>query len=299
MKCPLKGWKELLLELMKPGTESIPEACPVCLRFLKGCEEFNLGTFQQVVAKGVLPTQHLPPDPPAPTQQDLEPDIQEGAGDDECVELAVGASLKVGAGAALVEQDPYLVFLEPGTNKCKLPVQCQICVRKGTGQKAIFDLVSMSRTKYVRQHLDGPTHEENRILMEKQGSAASKFIKVENVPCCGFCPDIAENTKVHDFLAEFKLWSIYNACPYAKQLNEQEHRHSYSVDLVSGRHCVFHHSCEKLAAPDVRSSWGESWPTCKKCRSLANDKAIIKMISRFWVKHAAARCLVALWSLFI
>lgn len=308
--CGLGGWKDLLKVLIVAESPDLLKKCEICKKMLLS-NGFDLKVFQEVVNSGEVPVIPAPagesvhplPLPPPVAARDVESAASQ-AGDNPAVARDWGAP---GADEhedgvvqqdevedseegviELVKKDPFLQLLEPGSLKCRLPVRCLLCIRKSTGQMAVFDLVSKNRLKYWRQHVEGPTHVKNMAKARSRQDVANHFIKEEKVACMGFCPEKAEGSKLHLLVREFKIWSLYNSLAYSRKLRDKN-RHKYSMDLVSNEHTVFHHSCEKVAPPQVAESWSPSHPACQKCLSIGNAKSMVRTVSRFYVKYAAAR----------
>ena len=199
----------------------------------------------------------------------------------------------------LVRNDPFLTRLPDNAYKMRFPVMCRICVRKATKKPAVFDLVNLRRTKYFYQHVQGPTHVDNvaahiRKTKSKEAAldaagqeTAADFEGFDPPKCDGFVVERAVNTKVHGVLAEFRLWFVYHCTNHIVKLQtEEDSRHQYSYDRRKQEHIIFHRLCTKEAVPnDLQLSM------CTKCRSLGNDRPLLRCIGKFYVKYCAGRAL--------
>jgi len=286
VECSIGGWKELLFFLMSPDNHEIPSKCAICQNFLQ-VRGFSMDDFKKAVESGQLPMVDQGMNAQALPLQNVQEDPVDGDGGapDEDMEALEGGPAQ--PALDMVNRDPYLELLEPGSHKCRLPVRCLVCVNKA-GAHSIFDMQSTKRAKNVIQHVIGPMHVKNVRIAKNAADASKGFIKDEEVACCGFCPQRCQDTKVHAILDEFNLWSVYNGVKYSKQLKDPS-RHAYILDMATNEHSIFHHSCLQVAAPDFQSSWDRGHPMCKMCKSLGNSRPLLRVVSRFFVKHSAAR----------
>lgn len=162
VECNVGGWVQLLTLLIK-GEE--PSDCPRCVKLLRsqtGFRSFSLTNLQQAVHdardmssagdiadhdgckeskpvdqedKGAMPVGVKEEDKDendgneAATVADAADDADEDAGDE--------------TGPAevhrLFRDNPCLSLLPEGTKNKRIPVQCSLCIRKSTGEKAAFD----------------------------------------------------------------------------------------------------------------------------------------------------------------
>ena len=334
--CNAGGWKKLMLALLEG---EIPTSCEICRIFLQN-HDFAMEAFQKDInpetstiaweVDGAEDSQEGVPPKLQPIQCDpFEVDTDD---DDEKFEkncaAAAEALEKMCTSSVLdkVRRNPLLEYLGAGTYKRRHPVRCQVCVRKSTGQKAIFDLITLRSEKKLRQHVDAPTHRQNvaiwktEMLMKRQASQISSSTQTSSSPpstqasspqpggedivlalgdvvatkkivgmgtCEGFslmeCP---ENSKLYPIKDEVRLWFQYNglraAMPGVKGAGHHHTYHAKSGDLT-----IFHHKCED-SVPAVEGVP----PQCVKCRGLKDDRPVVRMVSRFYLKHSAARFLV-------
>ncbi|CAE7660477.1 unnamed protein product [Symbiodinium sp. CCMP2592] len=224
----------------------------------------------------------------------------------------------------LILKDPYLRMLPEGSLCKRFPVECSLCVRATTRKKAVFDLVSLERTKFYYQHVQSATHRRHLAAREGGNSSRSSAGAVKSsrssagaigagsgagaataaamedeatataeppaLKCQGFHVQKAPpEAKLASLLPAFELWAVYN------QLNSGLHqkdarKHQYQHDMTTGHFILRHYDCQAdeayVPGPDVPA-------LCEKCRSLGNDRCVLRMVQRFYVKHCGARLLAA------
>ena len=282
-ECALGGWRELLILLVDPGCKELPETCDICRKMFCGTD-FNMEEFKRLIAAGKMPrskSEQKPVESLVEAQERSEPPAVENLDPEPAAPPVARKGFSV---TKEVESRPYLKLLEPNTNKCRLPIQCLLCIRKGTGKPAIWDGHSDSKKKYFFQHIDSCTHQRNLAVFKAENSASEKMIKEEAVSCSGFCPESAPKTKLGKLLAEFKLWSAYNCINRSKEaLNGNNGTsHQYSLSLTKDEHTIFHNDCKKVGVPQAAGGWAEDRPMCYKCQSLGHEKSMIRMVSKFF-----------------
>ena len=292
--CAVGGWS-ILLDKLVAG--EVPKACAVCVDFLAS---------KQLDIRGLME---------APDTGDVAPLQDEGTS-------AAGEEVDA---RALVLANTHLRLLPDGWGKKRTPVECLVCRRKSTGKLAVFDLSSAGGRKSYDQHVTGPTHVKNVALARSgaQTFQSSKSAKhagsaiVVREPCepgehegyesDGHQPSepvalrcqglhvqqALKGAKVAKLLPAFELWQLwvgYNVRSSAINLHAEDQRHAYIHDLSTGHYIITHHSCQKDAASIVET---DVPPLCNKCMSLANDRGLVRLALRFYVKQFAAHLLAA------
>ena len=216
----------------------------------------------------------------------------------------------------LVRQNPHLQLLPENTHKRRHPVQCNICIRASSKQPAVFDLIDIRKEKFYLQHVNAPTHVRNLAVRKggqapraaggsgaARGGAGCPSMQTENpdaevppaVDCHGLrLTKALPASKIVQMLPAFELWVCYNALSNAACLHETEDggcsMHQYTHDLTSGTYVIRHRLCERSSGSVVQEGMP---PVCCKCYSLSNDRGIVRMITRFYLKHTAAHLLQA------
>ena len=198
-----------------------------------------------------------------------------------------------------VRENPHLELLPRHSCKRQWPVRCLRCMRNCTKKLAVFDLVSTSNPKWYYQHVNGPTH-KTKVALWKQSNQSKKRGSGSDPssgpgaddsvsqPCQGFSVQCCKGTKLHEARDAFKLWLCYNSAnALVPACDTGAGAHTYNIDAKNNDCIIFHHKCEKTAAPlqpGVRV-------LCARCTLLGKDRPILRMIGRFLLKHGAARAL--------
>ena len=279
-ECANGGWKELMLKL-RDG--EVPTACQICSDMLRD-RSFDLSELQNAIERGVISDDDEEVAAPCPLQDavqmpDVEPEVSEVQ--------AVGDGDGVGV-LERVRRNPHLQLLPPNTHKRRFPVKCLLCVRRSTGKGAVFDLITTERHKWLDQHLDSATHKQHvgqakaRKRMQEQGQSGGS---PEFKKCEGLCVQRCEGSKLFKVRDCFELWAQYNSLDHIKPVRRGETGHSYSSDITTGEHIIVHAKCKK---EELRVNPAER-TMCDLCRSLQNDRGVIRMIAKCYRKHIAAR----------
>ena len=289
--CPQGGWKKLLEELVSEQCRGIPEKCTLCQEILTSAG-FNFASFQDALRQALVAK--VPDSGDEPEDEQPEADLACLADglmiedDEDAAEAGVADDTPEGIKA--VHNDPDLELLPRDTFRCVFPVKCLLC-RNKKGKQKVFDLCNPSRLKYVNQHVNGPTHVKNlaRRQTARNGDDPS--------PCQGFCPERSLGTNLHRLLKEYQLWASYNTSDQISHMVDVDSRHSYQWDNTKKEHTIFHQKCEKVASALLELD-SQRQPDhlrqnlmCNRCRSLGENPSLRRMVSKFFVKHAAARCL--------
>ena len=136
-------------------------------------------------------------------------------------------------------------------------------------------------------------------LSEKKGAL---------VPCKGFAIAKCKDTKMFSLQEEFKLWYSYNCMAQVASLRGKKSNlrcnksedgsggHRYHCEMATENYIIVHRCCEQEILsdmPGVDSTFAREHghDMCVKCQSLGNERSLIRMIGRFYVKWAAARVL--------
>ena len=296
--CKNGSWLDLLKNMVSDSTSKVPDKCDICTSYLQQ-SDFNWEQFKDDLKKGLAAPQRnhdldsgneevvqVPDSPIKSEDRDIDASAPSA---EKPKETQNRKNTKQFDAIKAVNENEFLELLDKGSHKKALPVKCLLC-RRRNGQAAIFDLVSHNRRKYYDQHVDSPTHQKLLQAHLQAQDPTKQWVKQEVVACEGFCPEKAPSSKVFSMMAEFKIWSVYNGLEHSGTLNEASGaRHAYNLNMVDQQHSVRHHSCEKTAAPVLTLSWGQGHPMCHRCRSLGNDRSVLRMVARFYVKHVAAR----------
>ena len=220
----------------------------------------------------------------------------------------------------VVRDHPLLELLAEGEFSKRHPIRCKACKRKATQQYAVFDMISSTTLRFVKQHVNGATHVKNAAKLAQASSAApvSRGVgsgrlpvkdaeagpedgnvmtqKTQMLQCQGFWvrrgPKSAKVVQLGDM---FELWASYsitkvmNSSQFVKG-EAGEFNHTYTYDVPSHSYVIRHHSC---AAEDGSIVEKGVPPMCSVCSELGNNRSIIRMMLRFYKKYSAAKLLSA------
>ena len=311
--CGNGGWTQLLQELLKG---KMPEGCTTCSQLLQGAK-FDMQSFRASVT-GLPVTHDEPPCEAEPSALVAVPVKEECPEPTDAVVPQDTAEDVIIDARRIVEEHPLLTLLPEHSMSKRYPVECRICRRKGSGKLAVFDLINPSKRRFIDQHLNGPTHLRNLQQHQQQQSRQSSGLHGSSggssgcqqplplqdgsageqpdpgiVPrkCEGFQVGKVSSSKLSDLEDPFKLWAAYNVLSSVQHLHDaQGTNHHYSQSMNTGSYIIRHHHCEGQSSgredPDQPAMYS-------RCASLGNDRAIIRMIQRYFVKHTAAHLLAA------
>ena len=326
-ECSTGGWNALLAQLLNGA---LPETCAKCMSALTSVQ-FSMEKFQAQL------TQEIEPEPlqeaklEATQQAETSCVKQEAEALDDnqalgCVadtDAAVDVPTAEDAEDAvdprqLVNNNPVLVLLPPGTHSKRYPVQCLACKRKSTNKCAIFDLITINHARYLTQHITGATHVKNakKFMQDSRPASAAaplqdlqalpssdvsaqpdeaeircQVVAVKQLPCEGFQLNHApKSAKLGSLKEEANLWSVYTPLPSVQDLNEGNHQ--YTRNLNDNGLVIRHHSCAGSATV-VEEDGNGAPPLCGRCSELGSLRSIVRMVCKFYIKHAAARLLAA------
>ena len=84
-------------------------------------------------------------------------------------------------------------------------------------------------------------------------------------------------------------WAAYNASKGIRttQKSEENAGHQYTYDIRAEDYTIRHQACKQ---PWVRCG-ASPRAVCEKCLLIQNDRGVIQMVAKFYLKHAAARVL--------
>ena len=202
---------------------------------------------------------------------------------------------------ALVKDNPHLEMLEFGSHKRRFPVRCRLCVRGASSKMAVFDAISIKRRKWVDQHLNAPTHRANLKKWQADnpehadGDCGPDVVQEQTV-CQGFSVQGGVGSKLHAIREAFFHWAAYNSTRqihHTRQPGESQPWHRYMTDTVCNENIIIHRNCERkmlFVRPGRRTM-------CDKCSSLANDRYIVRMVARFYLKETGARNMAAVFEI--
>lgn len=296
--CPAGGWKKLMDTLL---SGKLPEDCKLCMKLLGDAgfdmEALMLDLDPATTSFNKENKDHSP--------EEIELD---SAGEDQNGQQKPQNPEKQGGlqdVLQLVRDDRHLQLLDAGTHKRQHPVRCLRCVRSSTKKNAVFDLITLKKPKWYWQHVNCATHKANVAVWNAQqrvmrmaanggvdpddNGSAAPVQDLVLAPCQGLSLQKSRGTKLYELLDVFKLWFAYNSAAALASMRHDENNpgHTYNMDVRRNDCIIIHGRCKQENVP-VR---GDERPVCSKCKSLAEERSIRRMIGRFWMKHAAARAL--------
>ena len=292
--CKTGGWANLVAKLVVSQHPSeMHFDCPVCEELVHRDEAMSFDDFHACVLNGVA----VPGGHGVHSRPETEVD---GGKDYEGEETEVIRAVKA---------NPHLKLLPQFTMKMRYPVQCNLCWKKAAKKFAVFDLVNLKRKKFLMQHLDGPMHIQNlaqfnmrqisslRPPQPRDGDDDVSIpeedqdapIVVTMTKCKGFTVEKHQGSKLYQLLEEFHQWCSYNQASMADSLEGS--RNTYQIDLKRQLHTIIHHACSGEAVLHADLTGG----VCNNCASLGNDRSLLRMVSKFYVKISAARTLPKRW----
>ena len=172
----------------------------------------------------------------------------------------------------LVKADKCLKLLPQGTHRKRHPVRCLICINV-KGESKIFDLVSLSTDKYLRQHIETSKHRKAQANQgnhqhdqgdddDDQGDPKAQRPQRDRHPephgdgdgevsgvgdqvsmCLGFQFEFFPQTRISQLHKEFHTYASYCNLNSAKHINGEGH--SYQHNLSNNSYTIFHRRCEK------------------------------------------------------
>ena len=300
MDCKNGKWKDLLLELVSKECQGIPQKCELCHDILTSAG-FDFKSFRDTLSTAfvtdIAESEDEEPDDDQEIQEAELAGLADGLviEDDESVEddAEEGVTDDTPRGIKAVYKNPDLELLPRDTFRCVFPVKCLLCQTK-KGKPKVFDLCNPERLKYLNQHVDAPTHQRN---LARRRAAQTGDADAGPAACQGFCVERSLGTSLHRLLKEYQLWAGYNTSEQISRVKDPECRHSYCWDNTKKEHTIFHMKCDKVAVSQLELA-SRRQPDhlrqnliCNKCRSLGENPSVRRMVSKFFVKHAAASCL--------